>query len=134
MLGKLEGADELLVCDLEAGVLSLNGLGFAPTDTIVVVVDPSRHSIDAARRLAVVATDLSARVVVVANRVGSAADEQAIVAGVPDHEFVVVPEDPGIRRADRDGLAPIDAAPGSSGVLALSRLAAEINFSDPHHD
>jgi hypothetical protein len=34
-----------------------------------------------------------------------------------------VPEDDAIARADREGLAPIDAAPGAPGVRALVELA-----------
>lgn len=126
LLGKLEDTDELLVCDLEAGVIALNGMAFTPKDTVLVVTDPTRQSIDAAQRLAAIASDLSANVVVVANRVTSAEEERAIEAALQGYDCVVVREDPEITLADRDGLAPLDAAPNAPGVLALVGLAQSV--------
>jgi hypothetical protein len=49
------------------------------------------------------------------------------LAGVPGgYELVVVPEDPVIERADREGRAPIDADGASPGVGALLRLAERL--------
>lgn len=126
LLGKVEAAGELVVCDLEAGVISLNGLKFAPTDTVLVVTQPTHNSIDVAQRLAAIASELSARVVVVANRVQSEEQRLTIEDALEGYECTIVPDDPGITLADREGLAPIDASPDSPGVAALAALAARI--------
>jgi len=62
-------------------------------------------------------------VIVLANRVRDEADLDAIRQVIPDHELIVIPEDPTIARADRDGVAPIDLDPYSPGVTALVALA-----------
>nr|MBA3746579.1 hypothetical protein [Solirubrobacterales bacterium] len=65
---------------------------------------------------------------VVANRIASDADLEAITDVLGDHEIVVVPDDPMIARADAEGLAAIDLdenAPGVRAIIAISeRFAA----------
>lgn len=127
LLGKLDVGDELILCDLEAGVITLNGLEFSPSDTVLVVTDPTPQAIDAAQRLARIAADLSAHVVVVANRVSGDEDRMNIEAALPTYEIVVVEDDPQIRLADRQGRAPADTAPESLGVQALVGLARNVS-------
>lgn len=104
-------------------MITLNGLTFTAQDTVLVVTDPSRQSIDVAQRLASIASGLSAQVIVVANRITTVEEQTAIETALPGYECVVVPEDLEIARADREGRAPLDAAPDAPGVLALSGLA-----------
>jgi hypothetical protein len=59
----------------------------------------------------------------VANRVGDEAEFAAVREKFPEREVFGVPYDPAITRADVDGRAPIDAAPGSPGVRAILGLA-----------
>ncbi|MDQ3319191.1 MAG: hypothetical protein M3515_02905, partial [Actinomycetota bacterium] len=56
---------------------------------------------------------------------------EAVRAVLGDHEVVVVPEEPGIAGADREGAAPLDAAPGSAGVRALVALAERLGERAP---
>ena len=110
------------MCDLEAGVGAVVRAGNA--DVVLVVSEPTAKSIDVARRAVETATSEGSQVIVVANRVRDEADVEAIRAGVgEDHEVVVVPEEPAIARADRDGIAPIDVDPEAPGVEAIVRLA-----------
>jgi hypothetical protein len=46
-----------------------------------------------------------------------------------DRELFVIPEDPVIAAADRDGSAPIDADPDAPGVAAIVQLAERITGS-----
>lgn len=126
LLGKVEAGGALLVCDLEAGVIGLDRIEFTPGDTVLVVAQPTRNSIDVAQRLAAIASELSARVVVVANRVQGEEQRQAIEDALEGYECVVVPDDPLIVLADREGAAPIDFSPQSPGVVALAALAGRI--------
>ncbi|HWC25010.1 MAG TPA: hypothetical protein VG474_00365, partial [Solirubrobacteraceae bacterium] len=70
-----------------------------------------------------------AEVIVVANRIGGDADSELVREALGERELVVVPEDPVIAEADREGSAPIDldaAAPGVSAVIRLAeRLAGD---------
>ncbi len=109
-----------MICDLEAGVGAVVRAGGA--DVVLVVSEPSAKSIEVARRAAEIAAE-SSRVIVVANQVRDDADLEAIRAVVGDHELVVVPEEPAIAHADRDGVAPIDVDAEAPGVRALVDLA-----------
>ena len=122
MLGELEVEGGIVISDLEAGVGTVLRLKQGVADVVLVVAEPSAKSIEAARRAAGIASD-RAKVIVVANRVTSDADLEAIRAVLGEHDMVVVPEDAGIANADREGLAPIDAAPDSPGVRAIAELA-----------
>lgn len=124
LLGELEQENRIVVGDLEAGVGTLLRLQQGQADVVVVVVQPTAKSIDVARRAIELATDRAPRVVVVANRVRDDADLAAIGAGLGDpQELVVVPDDPAIAEADRDGRAAIDVDPDAPGVRALVDLA-----------
>lgn len=122
MLGELEVDDSIVISDLEAGVGTVLRVGDDVPDLIVVVAEPTAKSVGAAQRAAAIASG-KAHVIVVANRITSDEDLQVIQAGLGQHEMVVVPEDPGIAQADKDGVAPIDAAAGSPGVRAIVELA-----------
>jgi hypothetical protein len=65
-------------------------------------------------------------VVLVANRVTGPADVEAIAEALGRQPQVVVPEDPAIADADRDGEAPIDAGPEAPGVVAIEALAERL--------
>lgn len=95
-------------------------------DTVLVVVESSTKSIEAGRRAAEIGAKVG-RVIVTANRVGDDSEFEAICSALGDHEYIVVPDDPAIRRADKDGVAPIDAAPDSPGVKVIGELAEMIS-------
>lgn len=108
------------VADLAAGTRQAM-FGWARfADRVLVVVDPSSKSQISGRRLASVATH------VVANRVRDAAEIEAVRAATRLPLIGVVPYDEALAEADRLGVAPIDFAPGSPGVLALLKLAKRL--------
>jgi CO dehydrogenase nickel-insertion accessory protein CooC1 len=122
LLGELEGDGRIVVFDMEAGVGTLLRMEPGQADVVLVVAQPTAKSIEVARRAVEIATD-RAEVVVLANRVRDEVDLETIRAGLPEHELVVVPDDPVIEHADREGLAPIDVDPSAPGVRALRELA-----------
>lgn len=123
MLGELESDDRTVVCDLEAGVGAV--VRSAQADVVLAVAEPTAKSIEVAR-LAVEVASEHARVIVVANRIRDDQDLVAVGAVLGEQELVVVPEDAGIAHADRQGRAPIDAAPESRGVRALVAFAERL--------
>ncbi len=125
MLGQLEGDRKVVVSDLEAGVGTLLRMTQEHVDTVLVVVESSVKSIEAARRATAIG-EKAGRVIVVANRVHDDSEFEAIRSALGDREYVVVPEDRGITRADQDGVAPIDAAPDGPGVKVIGELAEMI--------
>ncbi len=112
------------MADFEAGIGTLTRMGTGDVDAVLVVVEPTPKSLEVGWRAADLAREKSlGRVVVVANRVSSEEDLSRVRATFPEHEFIVVPDDPTIVEADRAGVAPIDLAPDAPAVRALAGLA-----------
>ena len=122
----MDGDGRIVVCDLEAGIGTVLRIEPGNADVILVVANPSAKSIEVARRAVEVATNRDIEVIALANRVRDDADLESIRAGVGDRELLVVPEDPAIARADREGLAPIDVDPDGPGVRVLIGLAERL--------
>jgi len=123
ILRELEHEYRIVICDLEAGIGTLTRMAPGNADVIVVVANPTAKALEVARRAVELADDL-AEVVVLANRVRDEEDMKAIKAVLgEERELIVIPEDPVIAAADRDGTAPIDLDPDSPGVAAIIKLA-----------
>ncbi len=119
-----ESTETIVVADLEAGIGTLTRLADASVDVVVVVVEPTPRSIDVAQRAVELARERKqGRVVLVANQITGPEDLQRITSAIPHCEVVAVPNDPAIMDADRLGVSPLDSAPESPGVLALTQLA-----------
>ncbi len=128
LLGELEQHEGIVLCDLEAGVGTLMRLESGQADVVVVVAQPTAKSIEVARRVIEIAANREVRIIVVANRVRDDAELAAITSVVgEEHELVVVPEEPVIAEADREGIAAIDIDPDAPGVRALVDLADRIS-------
>ncbi len=125
LLRELEDGDRTVICDLEAGLGTLSRLQPGNADVVLVVANPSAKALEVARRAVEIASDKT-EVIVLANRVRDDRDLETIREVIPDRELIVIPEDPSIAMADRDGLAPIDLDPDSPGVLALAALVDRI--------
>lgn len=120
-----EQNETMIVADLEAGIGTLTRLADASVDVVVVVVEPTPRSIDVAQRAVELARERKqGRVVLVANQITGPEDLERITSAIANCEVVSVPHDPAITDADRRGVSPLDSAPESPGVLALTRLAA----------
>ena len=111
-----------MICDLEAGLGTVLRMQSGHADAVLVVAEPTAKSIEVARRAARVAESRDVAVLVVANRVRGEEDLESIRAAFAGHDLVVVPEEPAISRADRDGLAPIDVDAEAPGVRAITSL------------
>ena len=126
LLGELEANGRIVVFDMEAGLGTVARIQPGELDVLIVVAEPSAKGIDVARRAANMGAT-RARVIVIANRIREPADLEAVQAALGEHEMVVVPEDPVIARADREGVAPIDVDREAPGVRALIGLAKRLN-------
>lgn len=119
----MEGRRHTVIGDLEAGVGTLLRLRPGQADVVLVVAQPTAKAIEVARRALEIAAG-RARAVLVANRVRDDADVDLIRDGTGwNGELVVVPDDLGVARADEEGRAPFDVAPGGPAVRALRQLA-----------
>lgn len=125
LVRELEHGERTVICDLEAGLATLEQLKPGQADVVLVVANPTAKSLDVARRALELASGL-AEVIVLANRVRDEADVEFVREALGDRELVVIPEDPVIAEADREGSAAIDADPAAPGVAALVRLAERL--------
>lgn len=127
LVRELEHGERTVICDLEAGLSTVEGLRPGDADVVLVVANPTAKSLDVARRAIALAGRVS-EVIVLANRVGGDADVELIREALGDDiELVVIPEDAVIAEADRDGTAPIDLDVDGPGVAALIRLAERLS-------
>ncbi len=128
MLAQVDGtADGVVVADLEAGIGTVTRMGARPVEVVVVVVEPTARSLEVGRRaVALVREGGLGRLVLVANRVADDADLARVRQAFSDLDPVVVPEEPAIVTAERNGLAPLDADPDAPGVRALVGLAEHL--------
>lgn len=120
----MESGERTVVADFEAGIGTLTRMGIGDVDAVIVVVEPTPKSMEVGTRAADLAREKAlGRIVVVGNRIRDDADRERLEQAFADHELVLVPDDPQIRRADRDGLAPIDHDPDGPAVRAFQELA-----------
>lgn len=104
-----------VVGDLEAGPTTPFERYHSFADHVLIVVGPAWRSALTARRLLPLVGDVPA--IVVANRFREEPDHP----GLPP--AVRIPFDPDVAEAERLGLAPLDACPGSPAVKAVADLA-----------
>ena len=124
MLSSVPSDDKIIVADLEAGIGTLTRLPDGAVDITVVVVEPTPRSIDVAQRAVAVATERGqGRVVIVANKVDSGEDSERVRSAFGNHEIVIVPADPLVVQADREGISPIDLDRSGPAVAAIGELA-----------
>lgn len=124
MLGQLESDDRIVIADMEAGAGTLTRMEAGSLDVAVLVVEPSVKSIDVARRASEIIRERRiGMLVAAANRVRDDADLQRVRESLPGLEIVVVPDDPRITAADREGRSPLDAAVDAPAVHAAAELA-----------
>jgi CO dehydrogenase maturation factor len=127
LLGQLAGRDRVVVADFEAGLGTVLRLDGQPVDVVVVVVEPTAKSLEVGRRAAESVRDGGlGRVVVTANRVRDEDDAARVRAAFPGLAVTLVPDDPAIVEAERQGRAPLDVAPGAPAVTSLVALAREL--------
>ncbi len=123
LLRELESDGMIIVGDLEAGIGTVMRLQEGQADVVLIVAQPTAKSLDIARRALEMTDDRGARVIVVANRVRDDEDLAIIREALGDCEMVVVPDEPAIALADREGRAAIDVDQDAPGVRVLIELA-----------
>jgi len=104
---------EVVIVDMEAGIEHLGRATARGVDAMLVVVEPGRRSIQTAEAITRLAEDIGiTNVMMVVNKV--TATDADFCAELEQHYRVIgcLPLSEEVRRADLDGLAPFDAAPG----------------------
>ena len=120
---------------MEAGLEHLSRGTGRHVGRIVAVLEPYYRSMETARNVVLLATELGVPdIVVVANKVRDEADRTAITEFCRAHGMRLVgevPYDPALAEVERSGQAPIDAAAGSPAVVAIERLSVMLGSDAP---
>ncbi len=136
LLGELvaqsaDGRD--VIVDMEAGLEHLSRGTGRHVSRFLAVVEPYYRSMETARRIAELATDLGiGRVDAVANKVRDAEDRRAIAEFCAAHSLPVIaeiPYDESLAASERAGVPPIDAEPRGPAVDAVRQLARTLESS-----
>lgn len=135
ILEHLRQADDFLtVTDMEAGLEHLKCGTLQHAGTLLIVVEPYFKSLEAAGRIAELGRNLGVPALyAVANKVQSERDEQAIRDYCGSHDLpvlAVVPLDPDVTEAERQGRAVLDDAPDAEAVSVVRELARDLLASD----
>lgn len=122
--------DEVVVMDMEAGVEHLGRGTSGSVDALVVVVNPGKRSRVAADKIRKLGKDIGIKnIVILGNRVKSAADKDLIRESMPDFEILgFMPEMDEIIQSDRDGVRPfedISNIPEELKAIALKLMALD---------
>ena len=120
---------------MEAGLEHLSRGTGRHVSRLVAVLEPYYRSMETARNVVTLATELGIPdVVVVANKVRDEADRSAIAEFCRAHAMRLVgevPYDGTLAEVERRGDAPIDAGAGSSAVVAIQALAGALAGDAP---
>jgi CO dehydrogenase maturation factor len=119
-----------IIVDMEAGLEHLSRGTGKHVSRFLAVVEPYYRSMETARRVADLATELGIRDVgAVLNKVRNDADREAVAGFCATHHMPIVgeiPYDPGLVDAERVGQPPLDHSPDAPSIAAMRRLAAEL--------
>jgi len=104
--------NEVVILDMEAGIEHLGRGTAKAVDKLIVVVEPSRRSLETAHRVDKLAKDIGLQnVAVVGNKIRSQSEEEFIVSGLPGFEFLgFIPYDQALVEADLANLSLLDSS------------------------
>lgn len=131
MLGQLiEQTDQLTIVDMEASVEHMSRGTIRHTDVLLVVAEPYYRSLETAGKAATLGRELGIRqVYVVANKVRTPRDEEAIRHFFAERDFQVIaalPFDDAVLDADQQGTPILDYRPDSAYVSVVQTVKARL--------
>jgi len=103
--------DEVVVMDMEAGIEHLGRATASAVDRLVVVVEPGKRSIETARHIRQLASEIHLdRIFIVGNKVRGDEDEKFLRENLPDFNFLgFFPYESALVDADLAGRSPYDS-------------------------
>ncbi len=108
----LVARDEVVILDMEAGIEHLGRGTAKAVDKLIIVVEPSRRSVETAYRIAKLAKDIGLQnIAVVGNKVRSQSEREFIISSLPGFEFLgFIPYDQAVVEADLANLPLVDSS------------------------
>lgn len=120
----------VMVTDMEAGVEHLSRSTTRGSDVMLVVAEPYYKSLETAARVSEMAKELSIpRIYLVANKVRTLAEQEAITSFCQKHameQIASIPYDEQVAHSSLLPQAPLDYCPDSQGITSISELATRL--------
>jgi len=122
--------DEVVVVDMEAGVEHLGRGTASQVDIMLIVAEPSRKSLEIAKKIYGLAKDLKIKdVFIVGNRVRDS-EEKELIADFTEKNglplLALIPYDETVMKADRVGETPLKYAETSKGIAAIQEIGEKL--------
>ncbi len=111
--------DEVVVMDMEAGIEHLGRATAQAVDKLIIVVEPGRRSIDTARNIKKLASEIWLKnIAVVGNKIRGKKDEDFLKKHLSGFDFLgFLPYDESLIEADLDGVSPFDIDTPSKAII-----------------
>ena len=126
----MEQTDQLTIVDMEASIEHMSRGTVRHTDVMLIVTEPYYRSLETTGRAAKLAQGLGIKkIYVVANKVRSNQDEEAIRRYCDDRDLEVIavlPFDDDVRLADNAGTPVLDRTPQPAYVRHVEQLADKL--------
>lgn len=112
--------DEVVVMDMEAGIEHLGRATAQAVDKLIVVVEPGRRSIDTARNIRELASQIHLdRIAVVGNKIRGEKDRDFLKENLSEFDFLgFLPYEEALIEADLAGHSPYDQETSAKGAVA----------------
>lgn len=103
---------EVIIMDMEAGIEHLGRATAGAVDKLIIVVEPSRRSLETAYTIRKLAQDIDLNnIAVVGNKIRSQAEREFLISSLPHFEFLgFVPYDEALVKADLANLPVLDSS------------------------
>ena len=111
--------NEVVVMDMEAGIEHLGRATAQAVDKLIIVVEPGRRSIDTARHIKKLASEIRLKnIAVVGNKIRGKKDEDFLKKHLSGFEFLgFLPYDESLIEADLNGVSPFDIETPSKAII-----------------
>jgi len=111
--------DEVVILDMEAGVEHLGRATAKAVDKLIIVVEPSRTSVETAKRINKLAGEIGLHnIAIVANRVRGESDKEFLTSSLSGFKFLgFIPYDQAIVDADLNNRSVLDASQAVTGEV-----------------
>jgi len=108
----LVAREEVVILDMEAGLEHLARGTAKGVDRLIIVVEPSKRSIETAERINNLAQDIGLQnIAVVGNKVRSQSEKEFLISNLPGFEFLgFIPYDQAVVDAELANLSPVDSS------------------------
>jgi len=111
--------NEVVVMDMEAGIEHLGRATAQAVDKLIIVVEPGRRSIDTARHIKKLASEIRlTNIAVVGNKIRGKKDKDFLKKHLSGFEFLgFLPYDESLIEADLNGVSPFDIETPSKAII-----------------